>query len=28
MAGSEIVVDGGMVLGQYYPLFPGAPGVE
>lgn len=28
MAGAEIVVDGGMVLGQYYPLFPGAPGVE
>lgn len=28
MAGSEIVVDGGMVTGQYYPLFPGAPGVD
>ncbi len=28
MAGSEIVVDGGMVLGHYYPGVPGAPGVE
>lgn len=28
MAGAEVVVDGGMVTGQYYPLFPGAPGVE
>lgn len=28
MAGAEIVVDGGMVTGQYYPLFPGAPGVD
>lgn len=28
MAGSEIVVDGGMSTGQYYPLFPGAPGVD
>jgi 3alpha(or 20beta)-hydroxysteroid dehydrogenase len=27
MAGAEVVVDGGMVTGQYYPLFPGAPGV-
>ena len=26
--GAEIVVDGGMVTGQYYPLFPGAPGVD
>lgn len=28
MAGAEIVVDGGMITGQYYPLFPGAPGVD
>ena len=28
MAGSEIVVDGGMVIGQYYPGIPGAPGVD
>ena len=28
IAGSEIVVDGGMTTGQYYPLFPGAPGVD
>ena len=28
MAGAEVVVDGGMVTGQYYPLFPGAPGVD
>ena len=28
IAGSEIVVDGGMITGQYYPLFPGAPGID
>lgn len=28
MVGAEVVVDGGMVTGQYYPLFPGAPGVD
>lgn len=28
MAGAEVVVDGGMIAGQYYPLFPGAPGVD
>jgi len=28
MVGAEIVVDGGMTTGQYYPLFPGAPGVD
>lgn len=28
IAGSEIVVDGGMTTGQYYPLFPGAPGID
>jgi len=28
MAGAELVVDGGMTTGQYYPLFPGAPGVS
>ena len=28
MAGAELVVDGGMTTGQYYPLFPGAPGCE
>lgn len=28
MAGSEVVVDGGMVAGTYYPLFPGAPGTD
>ena len=28
MMGSEIVVDGGMVLGQYYTGMPGAPGTE
>jgi 3alpha(or 20beta)-hydroxysteroid dehydrogenase len=27
LAGAEIVVDGGMTVGQYYPGFPGAPGV-
>lgn len=27
MVGSEVVVDGGMVAGNYYPNFPGAPGV-
>jgi 3alpha(or 20beta)-hydroxysteroid dehydrogenase len=26
LAGAEIVVDGGMVVGQYYMGFPGAPG--
>lgn len=26
MMGSEIVVDGGMVLGHYYDGMPGAPG--
>jgi len=28
MVGAEVVVDGGMTSGQYYPLFPGAPGVD
>ncbi len=28
MAGAELVVDGGMVLGEYYAGFPGAPGVD
>lgn len=28
MVGAELVVDGGMTAGQYYPLFPGAPGVD
>lgn len=28
IVGAEIVVDGGMTTGQYYPLFPGAPGVD
>ena len=28
MVGAELVVDGGMTTGQYYPLFPGAPGVD
>lgn len=28
MVGAEIVVDGGMTTGQYYPLFPGAPGID
>lgn len=28
LTGAEIVVDGGMVVGQYYEGFPGAPGVE
>lgn len=27
LVGTEIVVDGGMTSGQYYALFPGAPGV-
>lgn len=27
MAGSEVVVDGGMTSGVYYPTLPGAPGV-
>ncbi|MDD3797957.1 MAG: glucose 1-dehydrogenase [Novosphingobium sp.] len=27
LAGAEIVVDGGMIVGQYYEGFPGAPGV-
>lgn len=27
LAGTEIVVDGGMTTGVYYPGFPGAPGV-
>ncbi len=27
LAGAEIVVDGGMTSGQYYPGMPGAPGV-
>jgi 3alpha(or 20beta)-hydroxysteroid dehydrogenase len=28
MAGAELVVDGGMATGTYYPLFPGAPGID
>ena len=28
LCGSEIAVDGGMLTGQYYVGFPGAPGVE
>ena len=28
LAGAEIAVDGGMMTGQYYPGFPGAPGVD
>ena len=28
MTGAELVVDGGMTTGQYYPRFPGAPGVD
>jgi 3alpha(or 20beta)-hydroxysteroid dehydrogenase len=28
LAGAEIVVDGGMVIGSYYPGMPGAPGVD
>ena len=28
LAGTEIVVDGGMTAGQYYMNLPGAPGVE
>lgn len=28
LAGAEIAVDGGMLTGQYYPGFPGAPGVD
>ena len=28
MVGSEVVVDGGMIAGNYYPQFPGAPGVD
>ena len=27
MAGAELVVDGGMIVGQYYEGMPGAPGV-
>jgi 3alpha(or 20beta)-hydroxysteroid dehydrogenase len=27
MNGSEVVVDGGMIVGTYYEGFPGAPGV-
>jgi 3alpha(or 20beta)-hydroxysteroid dehydrogenase len=27
MVGSEVVVDGGMIAGNYYPNFPGAPGM-
>ena len=27
MAGAELVVDGGMIIGQYYQGMPGAPGV-
>jgi 3alpha(or 20beta)-hydroxysteroid dehydrogenase len=27
MAGTEVVVDGGLMAGQFYPGFPGAPGV-
>jgi 3alpha(or 20beta)-hydroxysteroid dehydrogenase len=26
LVGAEIVVDGGMIIGNYYPGFPGAPG--
>ncbi|WP_329603551.1 hypothetical protein [Sphingobium sp. CAP-1] len=28
LAGAEIAVDGGMMTGQYYEGFPGAPGVS
>ena len=28
LAGAEIAVDGGMLTGQYYAQFPGAPGVD
>jgi 3alpha(or 20beta)-hydroxysteroid dehydrogenase len=28
LAGAEIAVDGGMLTGQYYEQFPGAPGVN
>jgi 3alpha(or 20beta)-hydroxysteroid dehydrogenase len=28
LAGAEIAVDGGMLTGQYYENFPGAPGVK
>lgn len=28
MAGSELVVDGGMIAGNYYERMPGAPGVD
>lgn len=28
MAGAEVVVDGGMTTGQYYPMMPGAPGTD
>lgn len=28
LSGSEIVVDGGMIVGHYYEGFPGAPGVK
>jgi 3alpha(or 20beta)-hydroxysteroid dehydrogenase len=27
LSGAEIAVDGGMMTGQYYEGFPGAPGV-
>ena len=27
LVGAEIVVDGGVMTGSYYPGFPGAPGV-
>jgi 3alpha(or 20beta)-hydroxysteroid dehydrogenase len=28
IVGAEMVVDGGMITGSYYPLFPGAPGID
>ncbi|MFT4054051.1 MAG: glucose 1-dehydrogenase [Novosphingobium sp.] len=28
LTGTEIIVDGGMTTGTYYPGFPGAPGVD
>lgn len=28
LVGAEVVVDGGMMCGNYYPTYPGAPGVD